>query len=391
MSYTATQNDQTLNDSKSYSTQPSIIASLKNTKPYVPAYDENGNLAFARDYPNAGSEDTPLYMAKMYDILGTSTRFLGGLSLNYEIVKGLNFKVHVGLDNPHLRNYTYFPIDSRVARGSKGQASQEDQTIINLLNENTIEYKKTVDKHQFSILGGFTYQTENNRDLMASAQGFPSDYYSYHNLGLATNPLPPSSSTTSWTLISYLGRLNYMFNDKYMLTATVRYDGSSKFGENNKYGLFPSAAIAWKLSEEDFIKNLNVFSLLKLRAGMGQTGNESIGLYQSIPLIATYNDLNTGYVLNNQQVPVAFPNNIGNPDLTWEKGSDFNIGLDVGILHDRVQLNLDVYDKKTTDLLLNLPIPVQNGFASVLTNAGGIENKGVEIGLNTINLNGKFG
>lgn len=387
MSFTSSSNDQTLNDQKSYSSEPSIISTLFQTKPHVPAYDADGNLAFSRDYPHAGGEDTPLYMAKMYDINSATTRFLGGMALNYEIFEGLNFKTQIGMDNLAVKNDAYYPIDSRVARGSSGKAEQETQALVNFLNENTLEYKKTSGKHQFSILGGFTYQREKFRKLKSVALGFPSDFYSYHNLGLATNPQPPSSSTTEWKLMSYLGRANYIYDNKYMFTATVRYDGSSKFGVNNKYGFFTSGSAAWVLSEESFIKDMDVFSQLKLRVGYGQTGNERIGLYKSISTVASSNNVNVGYILGGNQVPVAYPSNIGNPDLTWEKGSDLNIGLDMGFFDDRINLTVDVYNKKTTDLLLNLPIPQQSGFSSVLTNIGEMQNKGYEISLSTVNIN----
>ncbi len=389
--YTSSTNDQTINDSKSYSTQPSMVAGIFNAKPHVPPYDEQGNLAFARDYPGAGGEDTPLYMATMYDIVGTSSRLLAGMALNYEIVDGLNLKFRLGMDNLLAKEDKYYPVDSRVARSVSGYAEQADQFLTNFLNENTLEYKKNIGQHAFSFLGGFTYQTEKNRRLMATAMGFPSDFYSYHNLGLATNPQPPSSSTTKWALVSYLSRLNYIFADKYMFTATARYDGSSKFGANNKYGFFPSASVAWKLSEESFIKDLDVFSQLKIRLGYGRTGNERIGLYRSISTIESRNDFNVAYVLGGTQVPVAYPANIGNPDLTWEKGSDLNIGIDMGFFSDRLNLTLDIYHKKTTDMLLNVPIPVQNGFASVLTNIGEMQNKGFELSLYSVNLKGDFG
>ena len=152
---------------------------------------------------------------------------------------------------------------------------------------------------------GYTSQSEKNETTTASAFGFPSDFYGYRNLGIASNPQPPSSFESRWVLLSYLGRVNYILKDKYLFTATARYDGSSKFGKNNKYGFFPSGAVAWRLSEEDFIKNMNFFDQLKLRVGFGSTGNERIGLYKSISTIAAYNNFSNGYGFNGQLNPVA--------------------------------------------------------------------------------------
>jgi TonB-linked SusC/RagA family outer membrane protein len=386
MSITGSDNNQTLNDTKGYSTQPSLLSVYLALKPYIPVYDEEGNLAVPRDYKGGGGEDNPLFMATKYDISQKTNRFLGGLNLNYEIIPGLNFRTQVGVDRLSFTDDKYFPIESIVGRNGRGIASQGKQNVTNFLNENTLEYKKEFGNHRLSVLGGFTYQTEKNRILQAEASGFPSDFYSYNNLGLATNPSPPFSSTKEWTLMSYLGRVQYGFNDKYLLTASARYDGSSRFGENNKYGFFPSASAAWVLSEEEFVKNLDVFSQLKVRVGYGQTGNERIGYYRSKPIIESQNNFNVGYVLNDTQIPVAYPLNIANPDLTWEKGSDLNVGLDIGFFDGRLSTTIDMYKKETTDMLLEMPIPIQNGFSNVLVNGGSIENKGIEINISSLNI-----
>ncbi len=267
-----------------------------------------------------------------------------------------------------------------------------NQQLVNFLNENTLEYKRTFNGiHQLTALVGYTSQNETNHTTTASAFGFPSDFYGYRNLGIASNPQPPSSYESRWVLLSYLGRINYILNDKYLFTATARYDGSSKFGKNNKYGFFPSGAVAWRLSEEDFIKNLNAFDQLKVRVGYGSTGNERIGLYKSMSTIAAFNNFSNGYGFNGQLNPVAWPENIANPDLSWEKAQDFNVGLDMAFLRNRINLTLDVYKKKTTDLLMNTPLPKESGYASVLQNVGSMENKGFEIGLNTVNTTGALG
>ncbi|MEO5995763.1 MAG: SusC/RagA family TonB-linked outer membrane protein, partial [Chitinophagaceae bacterium] len=220
--------------------------------------------------------------------------------------------------------------------------------------------------------------------------GFPMDIFQYYNLGLGSSVQAPGSSKTEWTLVSYLGRVNYSLLNKYLVTASIRTDGDSKFGKNNKYGVFPSVSLAWQLAEESFIKNMEVFSQLKLRASYGKTGNEAIGVYRSLSLLGTSYGTRSSYIYGTTNYPIAFPQNIANPDLSWEKTGEFNIGLDMGIFKDRLNMTLDYYYKKTTDLLLNVPVPNQTGFGSVLQNTGAMLNKGVEIGINSTNFEGKF-
>lgn len=392
MMFSHTENQRTLSDTKSYSNEPSMVVSIFYARPNVPAYDANGNpTRTGAGFPGGNSEDTPLWMAKNYQRDAKTIRMVGSMFANYEIIEGLNFKSRIGLDFSQFANNTYYPIGSRIAGSTGGQASRTNQQLVNFLNENTLEYKRTFGNHQLTALVGYTSQNEKNETTTASAFGFPSDFYGYTNLGIASNPQPPSSYESKWVLLSYLGRLNYILNDKYLFTATARYDGSSKFGKNNKYGFFPSGAVAWRLSEEDFIKNLGLFDQLKLRLGYGLTGNERIGVYKSISTIGAFNNFSNGYGFNGQLTPVAWPANIANPDLSWEKAEDLNLGLDMSFMRNRISLTIDVYKKKTTDLLMNTPLPKESGYASVLQNVGAMENKGFEIGLNTVNTTGAFG
>lgn len=393
MTISHTQNQRTLDGTKSYSNEPSMVVSIFYAKPNVPAYDADGNITpNGKGFPGGNGEDSPLWMVKNYKRDSKTIRMLGNVFANYEIMEGLNFKVRLGMDYSNFANNTYYPIGSRIAGSTGGQATRTTQELVNFLNENTLEYKRTFNqKHQLTALVGYTSQNEKDETATAKAFGFPSDFYGYRNLGIASAPQPSTSYESKWILLSYLGRLNYIFNDKYLFTATARYDGSSKFGANNKYGFFPSAAIAWRLSEEGFIKNLGLFSQLKMRLGYGSTGNERIGVYKSISTIAAYNNFSNGYGFNGLQTPVAWPDNIANPDLSWEKAEDFNLGLDFGFLDNRIGVTFDIYKKKTTDLLMNTPLPRESGYASVLQNVGSMENKGFEITLNTVNTTGAFG
>ena len=383
-------NDMVPTDSKGYGTQTNVVCNVLFSWPYIPAKDEDGNYTFFKNYKKGvGSMDNPLYMTKEYDIQDNTSRILGSVYGNYTITDGLELKIRAGLDYRDWRYHSYYPLQSAAAISNGGAANVTSERTMNFLNENILEYKKNFgEKHRLNVMAGFTNQTENDELVTATGYGFPSDYYKYNNLGIAKQQYTKSNKS-QWTLLSYIGRINYTYNDKYLLTATGRYDGSSKFGKNNKYGFFPSVAVAWRLYEENFIKDLNIFSNLKLRAGYGSVGNDRIGLYKSISTITTAKDYNSGYVFGGNLVGIAYPGSIPNPDLSWEKTRDLNFGLDMGFFNNRVNLSVDVYKKKTKDMLVEVSLARESGYNSVLENIGSMQNKGIDITLRTINCNSK--
>jgi TonB-dependent starch-binding outer membrane protein SusC len=207
-----------------------------------------------------------------------------------------------------------------------------------------------------------------------------------YDIGSASIQNPPVTGYLGWSLLSYLGRVNYGFRDKYLFTASIRADGSSKFGTNNKFGYFPSAAFAWKLHEEPFVRNLNIFSELKLRLSTGRTGNQEIPAYQSLSTLGVVRFPNT----NTAQAIGLAPTRLGNPDIRWESTSQYDAGIDIGLFNNRLMLTLDAYYRKTNDLLLFVQLPFSSGFESALQNIGSVQNKGVELSLQTVNLNKAF-
>ena len=218
----------------------------------------------------------------------------------------------------------------------------------------------------------------------AATTSMPDDYYSFFNLGAGAIPVAPSSSTNSYQMESYFGRVNYNLKDKYLFTLTGRFDGSSRFGKNNQFAFFPSAAAAWRLSEEDFLKNNPTISNLKLRTSYGITGNSEIGSYRSLANLST-----NAYIFGNTRASGSAIGRLANPDLQWEKTAQYDAGLELGLFNDRINIVADVYYKKTSDLLLDAPIPASSGYSTVTKNIGNMENKGLDLTINTINIQSK--
>jgi TonB-linked SusC/RagA family outer membrane protein len=213
-----------------------------------------------------------------------------------------------------------------------------------------------------------------------SGTGFQFDDFGTYNMGAAAITNPNQSYKIKSTLLSYLGRVNYIFDDKYIITFTGRADGSSRFGENNKWGFFPSGAIAWRVSNEEFMKPVSFVNDLKIRTSYGMTGNQEIGVYNSIsrfsPVQGVMGNPNVAYV-------GYVPTSLANQDLKWEINKQLDFGFDLSVFNNRVSLTADYYEKRTEDLLANLPIPGSSGFSSILINSGSIENKGFEVALNS--------
>ena len=239
--------------------------------------------------------------------------------------------------------------------------------------------------HEINLLAGFTAQKDRAMGNYAFAKDFPNDLVHTLNAGTIQNG---NSSVGEWSLLSYLGRANYSYKGRYLLTGTVRRDGSSRFGPENKYGIFPSIAAAWRVSEEPFLDAVETISNLKIRASYGVTGNNAIGNYAYIGLVGITNQtFGLGAGSNYSGI---YPTTIGNPALSWEVSQQFDLGIDIGLLKERISLTLDYYNNHTSELLLNVNLPTTSGFSSSLQNIGEVENKGYEASIITRNLTGAF-
>ena len=284
-------------------------------------------------------------------------------------MKNLKLKSTIGAD---IREYRgeYFrpatiPNNGNVAPlpSTERKATEKSTEVINWLNENTITYFESWGKHELDAVAGVTAQKNIYRYTEATGSDFPND--KIQTLNNATVKSSKSERKT-WTLLSYLARVNYRYNNKYYLTASIRADGSSRFGKNNRYGYFPSGSVAWRLSQEDFLKDVKWLSDMKIRASYGITGNNNIGDYASIGIMENANYVlgtGTGNIVNG-----AAQKSFSNADLTWEKTRQTDLGFEISVLDSRLSLSLDLYYRKTTDLLMDVDIPTITGFEKAMQN-----------------------
>ena len=354
----------------------SLISAAISAPPTLTPYNEDGSYrVLATAYPFISNVLTnPLnYIYQSSDDVDAN-RVLANAALTFKPFDGLAIKISGGIENSDDRTDSY---TTTKFVNSQGSASVSSTRGMSLLSENTISYIKTVAvKHSISAVAGFTYQDFLSKSLNASGVGFLSDITETANLGSAATPGIPGTGYSLSTLLSYLGRVNYSYNNKYLATISFRADGSSKYSEGNKWGYFPSGALAWRVSEEEFMKNVPFITDLKARASWGLTGSQAIGAY------ATLNNLSAGKTVFDDALYNTFAPGTQLPgNLKWETTEQTDFGIDAGFLGNRFRLTLDYYIKHTRDLLNTVQLPSGFGFTSTIRNVGEIQNKGLEIGL----------
>ena len=303
-------------------------------------------------------------------------------------VKNLIIRSTVGADYLSAKTEIYHPgiLPARLDQQKGGLAKLDYQNYFGILNENTVNYSFDLQKHhRFNVLAGMTVQREETKTSFTQVEGFSNDLMEFHNLAAGdASTAKYNSGFKENKMVSFLGRINYSLLDKYLLTLTGRYDGSSRLAANHKWAFFPSAALAWRLSEEQFIKNMNLFHNLKLRASYGLIGNQAINEYQSLASLNVVSptlggEKQTGYLLGN----------IANPDLKWETTAQLDLGLEAAFFGGRLSFEFDYYHKITKDLLMNVEIPWTSGYQTQLQNMGKIRNQGIEFMVNANILNTK--
>jgi TonB-dependent starch-binding outer membrane protein SusC len=361
-----------------------VVSALLTMPPTATIYEPDGTYTLRNPFENIFSNPIAVLIEQKNKT--TTNRLFGTASGEYTILNGLELKVLLGTDVSNTKESSYIPSTIYEGVGASGIASAGAINVVSWLNENTLSYSKKFSKHSVDALAGFTQQ-EYQRDMIrAGAQQFVTNDLEDNSLQSGSTATRPFSDNTRWVLHSYLGRVNYNFDQKYFLTASLRADGSSRFGKGNKWGYFPSAAISWKLSSEPFFDRLSAsISDLKLRASFGTTGNLEIGEYQSLSTLTSLT-----YLFGNSIVTGFTPNRLANSELGWETTYQYDAGIDIGLFKNRLTLTLDGYYKKTGDLLLNVEIPWTTGQPSSLQNYGSVQNKGFELGLNTRNFTGDF-
>ena len=336
-----------------------------------------------------GKLDNPVANLKEDIYILDAGRILNNMYLEYEILKNLKFKTSVGFDL--ITNRVHQFLSSKTGRAGtpppsvpSGMASSSQE--LEWLNENILTYDKEInDKNKFSVMGGFSLQKNDYRYIRIDGKNYPNDNVQY--VSAAGTVESGTETRNQSSLASLFTRLNYIISEKYLITGTIRRDGSSRFGPENKYGLFPSAALAWRMSEEDFMKYISFISNFKWRLSYGVSGNNDIANYAYVP-----NIVNNNYVLGTTQtlVNAIYTGRLSNPYMTWETMRSVNLGMDVSLFDNRINLTVDAYKSNTDGLLLNVNIPAVSGFGTTLENIGEVENKGLEISINSWNLVGDF-
>lgn len=358
-----------------------VISIAYRFAPDLGIKDENNENTFN----SVGDDIDNPYAIATESIDETKTdEFRANFYADYQIIKGLSFKTTFGYSTFNRTRGTFKPSSLITSAGDQGGIAAIENTKRSItLSENYLTYTKEFAKSNLTLLAGYSYQNEITELNNAGAQGFITDGASYRNLGQGAVPLTPGSDYRETEIISQYGRLNYTYDDKYLLTLTARRDGSSTFAKNNKYGFFPSGAIGWKVSNEDFLKDHKTISNLKLRLSYGLTGNPDIGPYRSL---ASFRDIYA--VTGGETVNALVPNQPSNPDLKWETSNQTNVGLDVGLFQNKVSLSLDVYDIDTKDLILEDDSLLEYfGFLRPpLKNIGEINNQGIEIAISSRNI-----
>lgn len=351
-------------------TYTGIITNALGASPLMPAYNEDGSYAAFEDYQVSWLSDNPVKSAKEIRAFTDTYRLLGVSFLEYELIPNLKLRTSLSTDVTFLNDTQFKSPLTADAVAVGGESIEGNFRATTLLNENTINWVKSTDgPHNWNVLGGVTLMKTTTDQITQRGQGFAPG--AGERVAIATNILKPTLNTSVYTLLSFLGRINYSYNDKYLLTASMRADGSSRFSAENRFGYFPSASVAWAINKEGFFKG-NTFSELKIRASYGITGDQEIGNFQNVNFYQSgrYAGL-SGYVLRN----------IADPTLTWQNNVSANFGVDFKLKNGNLYGSLDMYDARKSRLLSQDIISGVTGFGEVTRNSGEIRNRGIELSL----------
>jgi TonB-linked SusC/RagA family outer membrane protein len=357
--------------------------------PILPVKYPDGTWAGNNDIAGLEGGPNPVNIAHNRYTINNTLQSLGNTYLLFHIAKDLDFKTDLGFNLQSQKNNFFSSQNlAHMSADQGGVANIRGYLNTYWQSENYLTWNKTINqRHRFTALLGASWQQYNQETDFVETQNFIDDIFQWHTLGSGSVRSSSTSSDYKWAMNSYFARATYNLDEKYLFTATGRYDGSSKFGANNKYAFFPSVGAAWRVSEEAFLKGNKTITNLKVRASYGLSGNQEIGQYQSIAQIQPGTTNATSTVLNGALQSTLLPSYLGNPNLKWERSLQFDAGVEMG-LGEKIDLTVDYYNRVTKDLLLQAPIPWSAGEvnANVYQNVGSVRNSGFEVSLNTTNI-----
>ena len=359
--------------------------------PWLPVYEPNtgkyttSTSSTINDVLGFEGMSNPVFILDKQKRMKYNTQIFGNAALTFHLLEGLDLKTQFGMDFHNIDYRGYSSNELNNISMPNGWADFNNSQTMYWQEETYLTYNKTWAEHRLNAMAGLSWQERTYRYNRSYTEGFFDDFFQDNNMGLGTLPDSPESSWNRWAMNSYFLRFAYTYKDRYSATVTGRVDGSSKFGENNKYAFFPSAGLAWNVSQEDFLKDNNYISNLKLHTSFGLTGNSEIDPFKSLGLVSSGTTL-----FNGSRVPSLYVNNMPNPDLKWEKTAQFDAGVNLGLFQNRLNFDVSYYLKNTTDLLLDCPVPHSTGYSTIFKNIGSVRNQGLDIMINGTPVQGEF-
>lgn len=348
--------------------------------PWYPVYDKNGeytNFASSPLGASLGFESmaNPVQGLTEQKRMKYNTQIFGNVALTFHLAENLDLKTQFGIDSHQNMYKQYSGVDVVNQSSPNGRAEQDHSSSLYWQEETYLTYNLDIDKHRLNLMAGLSWQERTYNYVYAKTEGFNDDFYEWNNMGVGTIPTAPDSYWERWAMNSYFLRAAYTYDNKYMATVTGRVDGSSKFGADNKYAFFPSVGLGWNISEEGFMKDNNsVIDMLKLHTSFGLTGNSEIPVYRSLAMISQGTTM-----INNAYASSAYSSRLANPDLKWETTAQFDLGVNLNMFRNRLNFDVSFYNKKTTDLLLDCPVPHSTGYKTIFKNIGSVRNRGLDI------------
>ncbi|GAB4039722.1 SusC/RagA family TonB-linked outer membrane protein [Spirosoma gilvum] len=357
-----------------------LISAALASDPTIPVYNPDGTPYSEFSSPTGIPVENPVVIAAEFSDKRNNSNVFTNNYLQYELMPGLVLKTSVGVNysNNVTRLWKSSKVGLATSRTGAATAGATEIKSLNWLNENTINYRHKFGQHDIDALAGYTIQKSSDEILQAGATGFSTDYVPFLSAGTVSNG---TNYVSEWAIMSWLARVNYGFANKYLLTATIRTDGSSRFGSKNRWGTFPSLSLAYRLSDEAFMKPISVISDLKLRASYGIAGNNLIPNYATQGLLGVSRTVSNGQIVSG-----IVPTSLANDQLTWEQSVQTNLGMDLSLFQNRLSFTIDAYRAYKKNLLLNVTLPAASGFGSSVQNIGEVENKGLELTVNSQNI-----